>query len=279
MRILNELWQIHKGNPSFGTLLLPDGLPMMTESMLAVILLWWVSSKGGATAAAIYGATVAAATFVAVLVASPFGDNFCKIKQIRYGTVTRVGAGLLLLTYSRSSVFQRSVVMLICAGHVVAMTFVNQARATVMAEFVAASVLSAALRIRKTVQAITGMLGPLVTGVALGASGVVRVTHRALAIPQHSLIRIFAVTALTMQIAGAIGPALMGIALTHSRVGPIDAAFGLLSAMGVLGLLWVPRLQKLLSLEHDHVVDGYAHQSLAIIAAQSLSGDGTCHGR
>ena len=105
----------------------------------------------------------------------------------------------------------------------------------------------------------------VVAGLALGgfcnaSMALVGATHRALAIPQNYRVRIFAASSMTTQVAGAIGPALVGIALTHWSVNAVYTAFGLLMATSVLGFLKVPRLKEFFSLGHEAVVDWYAHQ-------------------
>lgn len=62
------------------------------------------------------------------------------------------------------------------------------------------------------------------------------------------------------QVAGAIGPALVGVALAHWSVPVVYATFGALMAASVLGLLLVPRFKEFLALEHEHIEDWYARQ-------------------
>ena len=70
--------------------------------------------------------------------------------------------------------------------------------------------------------------------------------------------------AMTTQIAGAIGPALVGMALLRHDVATVYTAWGLLMALCVLGLLAVPRFKEFLSLGHDEIVDWYRLQYPAI---------------
>jgi MFS family permease len=104
------------------------------------------------------------------------------------------------------------------------------------------------------------VVGLAVTGFCNASMGLVGATHRALAIPKNYRVRIFAASSMATQVAGAIGPALVGMALVHWSVDAVYTAFGVLMATSVLGFLWVPRLKEFLSLGHEQVVDWYLHQ-------------------
>ncbi len=102
--------------------------------------------------------------------------------------------------------------------------------------------------------------GLALTGFCNASMGLVGSTHRALAIPQSHRVRIFAASSMSTQVAGALGPALVGVALARWSVDAVYTAFGLLMAASVLGFLWVPRLKEFFSLGHEQVVDWYLHQ-------------------
>ena len=102
--------------------------------------------------------------------------------------------------------------------------------------------------------------GLALTGFCNASMSLVGATHRALAIPQTHRVRIFAASSMATQVAGAIGPALVGVALVQWSVDAVYTAFGLLMATSVLGFLWIPRLKEFLNLEHAQVVDWYLHQ-------------------
>jgi MFS family permease len=102
--------------------------------------------------------------------------------------------------------------------------------------------------------------GLALTGFCNASMGLVGATHRALAIPQTHRVRMFAASSMATQIAGAIGPALVGMALLHWSVDVVYSAFGILMAISVLGFLKVPRLKEFLNLGHEQVVDWYQHQ-------------------
>lgn len=102
--------------------------------------------------------------------------------------------------------------------------------------------------------------GLALTGFCNASMGLVGATHRALAIPQSHRVRIFGASSMATTVAGAIGPALVGMALARWSVDAVYTAFGLLMATSVLGFLWVPRLKEFFSLGHTQVVDWYLHQ-------------------
>jgi len=66
---------------------------------------------------------------------------------------------------------------------------------------------------------------------------------------------------MTAQIAGAIGPALVGMALVKHSVASVYTAWGLLMAACILGFLVVPRLKVFLSLDHDESQTGIASRT------------------
>ncbi|MES2949674.1 MAG: MFS transporter [Pseudomonadota bacterium] len=402
--------------------LLTDALVQLAELFALVILPWWITSSGGVSAVAVYGASLAIAMLLAAPLASPFGDRICKARQIRLGLAAMLAIALALTLVAALGVFNLPLLIALAVLQALAAAFVDQARATILAELLAPDQLPAAIRLRKTCQSLSGIAGPLLAGLALGVGSVVgalsvyavlllfaiasatripartvmaptrrvdfaqwwqglrtgmaakwrmpmergwtavnfvvwifqgpavgilipikvhamglagnwlglclgalslgvllgsvfgsqwlvqlfgryRVrlglgfceglalavvgfatspylvvvglalvgfcnasmalvgaTHRALAIPQSHRVRVFAASSMSTQVAGAIGPALAGFALTHWSVNTVYTAFGLLMATSVLGFLKVPRLKEFFGLGHEEVVDWYAHQ-------------------
>lgn len=108
------------------------------------------------------------------------------------------------------------------------------------------------------------LAGLLAAGFCNASMALVGATHRALAIPQDYRVRLFAASAMATQIAGAIGPALVGLALARYSVTAVYAAWGLGMAACVLGLLAVPRLREFLSLGHDEITDWYRREYPAV---------------
>lgn len=105
------------------------------------------------------------------------------------------------------------------------------------------------------------MVGGLVlAGFCNASMALVGATHRALAIPKSYRVRMIASGSVSTQVAGVIGPALVGVALAHWSVPVVYATFGALMSVSVLGFLLVPRFKEFLSLEHEHIEDWYARQ-------------------
>ena len=108
------------------------------------------------------------------------------------------------------------------------------------------------------------LAGLLAAGFCNAAMSLVGATHRALAIPQAYRVRIYAAGAMTTRIAGALGPALVGMALASYSVTCVYMAWGLSMAACVLGFLFVPRLKEFLTLGHDEIADWYRLQYPAV---------------
>jgi MFS family permease len=81
-------------------------------------------------------------------------------------------------------------------------------------------------------------------------------THRMLARPQAFRARMVASAVTTMNVAGTIGPALAGAALTRVAVGPVFVVFGLVGGFAAFGLALVPGFRAFLTLDHE-AVDNY----------------------
>lgn len=401
--------------------LLTDAVVLVAELCALVIVPWWITSSAGLSAVAVYGTSVAIAMLLAAPVASPFGDRICKALQIRLGLAAMLAIAVAFTLVAVLGMFSLPLLIALAVAQALAAAFVDQARATLLAELLPTDQLPAAIRLRKTCQSLSGIGGPLLASLALGVGSVagalsvyaallllaivsatllpkrtmpstprggfaqwwrglqtgmaakwrmpmergwtavnfvvwifqgpavgilipikvhalglagnwlgvclgalslgvlmgsvfgsemlvrhlgryrvrlglgfcegialavvgfatspylvvvgltltgfcnasmalVGATHRALAIPQNYRVRIFAASSMSTQVAGAIGPALVGIALTRWSVNAVYTAFGLLMATSVLGFLWVPRLKEFFSLGHEAAADWYAHQ-------------------
>lgn len=97
-------------------------------------------------------------------------------------------------------------------------------------------------------------------GLANSCGVLVGQTHRLLAIPQSFRARVQAVGMMSMTVAGALGPALAGLALLQWPVAQVYIAFGLAAALSALGFLLVPDFRTLMSLDHESVKDWYARR-------------------
>lgn len=423
--LTTETSLVLRSSPGLRVLLLTDFLVLLAELGAAVILPWWITSRGGAPAITAFSVTVAVATFFIMPAVSPFGDRVCKGRLLSRGLAGLCAVAALLAAMSFAGLFSLPGLAALAILQVTATAIVNPAREAVLAELVAPGRLPAAIRLRKTVLAVGGILGPLLAGAMLGWAGVtaalcgygallgaatlaasripratvselrgaglarwcrelrsglaakwqvpmergwtlvnfvvwifqgpavgllipvkvhalglpghwlglglgtlsagvlagslfgaellvvrlgrfrVRVglgvleglalavvgwtaspwlllaglaiagfcnaamslvgaTHRALAIPRDYRVRLIAASAMSTQVAGALGPALVGMALASYSVTTVYTAWGLLMAASVLGFLLVPRFKEFLTLDHDEVADWYRRQYPAL---------------
>ncbi|QEL57342.1 MFS transporter [Chromobacterium paludis] len=105
------------------------------------------------------------------------------------------------------------------------------------------------------------LLAALVAGGFCNAAmSLVGATHRSLGLPLDYRVRLSAVSSMSTQLAGAIGPALIGVALSRCSVATVYGAAGLLMMLSCLGYLWVPRFSEFLSLEHGQAADWYRRE-------------------
>ena len=97
--------------PAYTTLLLVDSLIMVSELTLGVILPWWIASSGGASAVALYSAAIAVATLVAMPMAAPLSDRYCKARQIQWGTAVVAAAAAAHVILAATDTFQLPVLV------------------------------------------------------------------------------------------------------------------------------------------------------------------------
>ncbi len=407
--------------PAFKSILIVDSLRVANELIAFVTIPWWITSSGSSKELALFAVIIAIATFVIVPLIAPIGDKSCKQMQITRGLLVQVfiGAGFVVLTSLHK--FNLPLIIVLACIQVAARSFIDPACSTIMSELVTPDRLPAAIQIRKTCLSVSGILGPLAAGAAIGKFGIegamwiymglyiialffsrnipktadiqhylkgfrhwwmglhtglatkwlvpmergwtivnfviwifqgpavgmliplkvyalglggiwvgicigslsagvlvgslfgtqilvdrfgrykVRVgfgvfealaltvvglsaspyvmaaalvaagfcntslalvgaTHRALAIPRAFRVRMLASTTMTTQIAGALGPAIVGLALVHWSVSVVYASFGVLMGISVLGFLFVPRLKEFFSHSHDEIVDWYSRE-------------------
>jgi MFS family permease len=167
-----EIHEVLRSHPALRAVLLTDFLVLLAELGAVVILPWWITSSGGAGALVVFGVTLAVATFIAMPAVSPFGDRLCKGRQITWGLgclclVAATQAGL-----SFAGVFSLAALMALAVVQVLAASFVNPARDAVLTELMPHAQLPVAIRLRKTTQAVSGILGPLMAGAAIASVGV-----------------------------------------------------------------------------------------------------------
>lgn len=100
------------------------------------------------------------------------------------------------------------------------------------------------------------VFGFWLTGLTNSAMALVGLTHRTLARPKAFRARMYAGAAMTIQLAGTLGPAVAGVALTRWSVQAIYTSFGLLAGAISLALAFVPGFKAFMALEPERV-DGW----------------------
>ncbi|MFC5474525.1 MFS transporter [Paraherbaspirillum soli] len=113
----------------------------------------------------------------------------------------------------------------------------------------------------------------LCAGMANSAVVLIGLTHRTLAIPRDFRVRITAVNIMSTLVAGALGPAAAGAALTHWSVSHVYIAFGLASTVCATGFVLVPRFREFFSLDHEQVKDWYQLQYPQVFPAAAAQGE------
>jgi|GEM_PF-465880 len=167
-----EYRALSRSEPAFVGLLLADCCLLLSELMMLVIVPWWVAKAGGATSLAIYSAAVAIVAFLSVPLASPFGDRYCKVMQMRYGAAVLLVTAATLACFTAFLQFRLVPVIAIGSLLMAATRFAEQAQWAAIADLVSPERLTLAIRIRKTCHAASGVLGPLLAGLALSLTGV-----------------------------------------------------------------------------------------------------------
>lgn len=159
-------------NRALRAVVLTDFFVLLSELSAVVILPWWITSRGGAHAITVFSATVAIAAFIAMPAMSPFGDRICKGRQITWGLGCLCLVAAVLAGLSLADTFSLPVLIPLALVQVLAATFVAPARDAILTEVVSPEQLPAAIRLRKSTQALSGILGPVLAGAVIGAGGV-----------------------------------------------------------------------------------------------------------
>jgi hypothetical protein len=100
----------------------------------------------------------------------------------------------------------------------------------------------------------------MLCGLSNSVAVLIGMTHRMLARPQAYRGRMSAVAMMATQLAGSIGPAIAGMALTQYDLNVVSIAFGLLGGAIAGAIAFVPGFRELISLDHAHADDWYAKQ-------------------
>jgi MFS family permease len=160
------------GTPALRALLLTELLGLLAGAAGQTAMGWWIAQRGGGRDLAVYGALTAACSLAALPLLSPLGDRWPKQRLIRLAGALLVLDALVLAVLARQGLYR---LPLLCACGVVSVlanALLLPVQASVLPELVAPEGLPQAIRLRRGAQAVGGLLGPGLAGLALAVGGV-----------------------------------------------------------------------------------------------------------
>jgi MFS family permease len=131
---------------------------------------WWVAHEGGAGELALYAAGVAAGSFVALPLLSPFGDRVSKRHLIAGGLLLMALEAVVLAALAQLGIYHLAWVLGLELVAVVAMAAVMPASFSIVAELLPGEQLTEGLGLQKSAQALGRLLGPALGGLVLAAA-------------------------------------------------------------------------------------------------------------
>jgi len=156
---------------SFHWLLWSDALTLLAMMVGQVALPWWIAQSGGAHDLSVYGVLVAAMSFVALPLLSPFADRHSKRSLMTVGLAGFGIATAAMAAFATLSHYRLDVVVAIEAITVLAGALVMPASNSIVTELVPPAGLSQALGLQQTAQASGRLVGPAIAGAVLAATG------------------------------------------------------------------------------------------------------------
>ena len=156
---------------SFRWLLWSDALTLLAMMVGQVALPWWIAQSGGAHDLSVYGVLVAAMSFVALPLLSPFADRHAKRGLMTVGLLGFGVATGAMAAFATLSHYRLDVVVAIEAITVLAGALVMPAISSIVTELVPAAGLSQALGLQQSAQASGRLVGPALAGAVLAAVG------------------------------------------------------------------------------------------------------------
>ena len=134
--------------------------------------LWWLADHAGAQGLTIYSALMALLALVSLPLLSPLGDRLCRRRLILWGQALLVVEAVALMGLALTGALN---VPTLCACGAVAtwaQAVVQPARSSLLLDLLPANRVSAAIRVRRGIQALGTMGGPALGGLALSQGGV-----------------------------------------------------------------------------------------------------------
>jgi len=153
-------------------LMLSETLQLLASTTGQLALAWWIAQRAGAADLSRYGAFMAGCTLLAMPLLSPLGDRWPKRRLIRLGKLCLLLDALALWLLACSGIY--SLALLCACGllSILANAVLLPAQVSILPELVETSQLPKAIRLRRGAQALGGLLGPGLGGVALALGDV-----------------------------------------------------------------------------------------------------------
>jgi MFS family permease len=158
--------------PAVRLLMLSEMLGLLAGSVGQVGVAWWIAQGGGATDLARYGGWMALCSLLAMPLISPLGDRWHKRRLIRFGKLLLLLDALALALLAGMGVYQLPLLCACSLLSILAQALLLPAHASILPELVEAERLPEAIRLRRGAQALGGLLGPGLGGMALALGGV-----------------------------------------------------------------------------------------------------------
>lgn len=155
---------------AFQMLLFSDGLMLLSLMVGHVAVPWWVAHEGGASDLAVFAATMAAGSFIALPLLSPLGDRWPKRQLIAGGLALMALEALLLAGLAQAGIYRLGWVMALELASVVAMAVIMPASFSIVAELLPGHQLTEGLSLQKSAQALGRLMGPALGGLVLAAA-------------------------------------------------------------------------------------------------------------
>lgn len=134
--------------------------------------LWWLAGHAGARGLTIYSALMAVLALISLPLLSPLGDRLCRRRLILWGQALLVVEAVALMGLALAGGLSVSTLCACGALATWAQAIVQPARTSLLLDLLPASRVSAAIRVRRGIQALGTLGGPALGGLALSGGGV-----------------------------------------------------------------------------------------------------------
>lgn len=157
---------------AFALLLQAEMTTLLASSVGHAAALWWLAGHAGAQGLTIYSALMALLALISLPLLSPLGDRVCRRCLIVWSQALLVVEAVALMALAL--VGGLSVATLCACGALAtwAQAVVQPARTSLLLDLLPATRVSAAIRVRRGIQAVGTLCGPALSGLALSGGGV-----------------------------------------------------------------------------------------------------------